>query len=104
MQIAEESERALQEHQAAAAEREAAKAERRAAAHARNEERIERNLVKNDDDGFLHLLSCSLSPQKKEKILNWLSPGNFTARHSIITKTHVESTGTWLLDELRPWF
>jgi len=40
----------------------------------------------------------------KEKILNWLSCGDFDARHLIIGDTHAKGTGTWLLDSLQPWF
>ena len=44
-------------------------------------------------------------PEKKRKeILQWLSSGDFIARHSLIGETHAEGTGQWLLEELQSWF
>ena len=45
-----------------------------------------------------------LLAKKMQEILNWISSGDFDARHSKIRETHSEGTGMWLLDELQPWF
>jgi hypothetical protein len=45
-----------------------------------------------------------LLAKKMQEILNWISPGDFDARHSKIRETHSEGTGMWLLDELQSWF
>jgi hypothetical protein len=84
-QMAEENKKALEERQAAAEERGKAAQER---------------------DGIIHpSLSCLLVlATKKDKVLNWLSTGDFNARHSTIGETHAENTGVWLLQELQQWF
>ena len=43
------------------------------------------------------LLDNSLS-EKKRKILNWLSTGEFNERHEELRKTRAENSGKWFLE------
>jgi hypothetical protein len=50
-------------------------------------------------------IQCQIEIEKREKILEWLSPGSFTTKHEQLRKTRVEGTGQWFLDsdEFRHW-
>ena len=110
--MSDENKRALQEHHAAAQEREAAANARREVRHehqeaakARDENRTGWNHAQNDRDcSPSFIIRLTLLATMKTKILNWLSRGDFNARHSTIAETHAEGTGTWLLDSLQRWF
>ena len=91
LQMAEENIKAFEERQAAAEERKHSQVERQTAAQER--------------DGIHLSLSYLLGlAAKKDKVLNWLSTGEFHARHSTIGETHAENTGMWLVEELQQWF
>jgi hypothetical protein len=42
-----------------------------------------------------------LTANKRDKILAWLSPDDYYARHSTIGDAHCEQTGAWLLEDLQ---
>jgi hypothetical protein len=43
--------------------------------------------------------------EKRLKILEWISPGDFSSRHETISKERVENSGTWFLrsDAYQNW-
>ena len=96
--MAEENKKAFEERQAAAEERNHSQVERHAAADARDKAAEERDGIRPSLSYLLVLAA------KKDKILNWLSVGDFHARHSTIGESHAENTGMWLVEELQQWF
>src|SRR5262245_3176272 len=50
-------------------------------------------------------IHCHTQGEKREKILEWLSPGSFTAKHEQLRKARVKDTGQWFLDsdQFRHW-
>lgn len=52
----------------------------------------------------LHFMAKLTGPvANKERILNWLSSGDFNARHETVAETHAEGTGMWLIEDLDDW-
>jgi hypothetical protein len=43
--------------------------------------------------------------EKRRKILEWISPGDFSSRHEAVSKERVERSGTWFLrgDTYQNW-